>query len=234
MTISNDIGTTYSEGLSESLTQRLRLPAYSTKQTAQLCEITSQTVSRWFHSYHPVFGFDPKERRARLSYLQLIETAVVARFRRFGLSLQKIRVAHEYLQNQFKAEYPFAQLKLKTDGAHIIKDLDETEIHQKQLIVADENGQTVWATIIEDRLHQFDYDFNLAIRWHPIGRDSRVIIDPQLSFGASTVADKGIATWAIMERVRIGETSEEIADDFDLEVEDVEAVMRFEDQLAAA
>ncbi len=181
-----------------------------------------------------MFGVNPKQKGARLSYLHLIETSVAAAFRALGVSLQRIRSAHEYLQHRFSAEFPFAQLKLKTDGAHVIKEFNDPEITRKSIIIADAEGQTAWKKLIAEKLMQFDFDDRIAIRWYPNGRNSRVVVDPQFSFGSPTIVGKGIATWAIQERVEIGETHQEIADDFGLGIDEVEAAIAFHQELALA
>jgi hypothetical protein len=58
--------------------------------------VHANTVAAWHKIEQSVLS--PKEKRARLSYLQLIELAVVAGFRKAKFSLPEIRAAREYLQ----------------------------------------------------------------------------------------------------------------------------------------
>jgi len=68
--------------------------------------------------------------------------AFASSFRSLGVSLQRIRRAHDYLASVFKVEYPFAQLELKTDGLHIIKELEASEERKSTgMILADRAGQ---------------------------------------------------------------------------------------------
>ena len=75
---------------SEPWRPRLYLPAYAVKDAARYAGTSPRTVAYW---HYGGAGLGPalpgKERRKPLSYLQLIEVAVVATFRDLGVSLQQ-------------------------------------------------------------------------------------------------------------------------------------------------
>lgn len=164
-----------------------------------------------------------------MSYLQLIEVAVVSSFRKAGLRLKKIQSAREYLSKQLEAEFPFAAYRFKTDGKELWMDYAQIEASagDKTLLAASRGGQLAWTDII-GRLHEFDYesDRGSAIRWHVAGRDRNIIIDPRIQFGAPSV--EGVATWAFKGRWEAGEELDDIADDFGVSNSDVLAALRFE------
>ena len=199
-----------------------------------LAEAHPHTVSRWFRGQQPVF--EPgKQLRAALSYHQLVEVAFVASFRLVGLSLQRIRKAHEYLAKMFHVEYPFAQLELKTDGVHILKELEDREDHHaRKLVVADRAGQEAWPEVIAERIAQFEYEFGLALRWHPRGSGVPIIVDPRISFGAPIVESAGVATWVLRERYESGESLRELEDDFSVPARELKAALEFEGVRLAA
>ncbi len=210
---------------------RLFVPNYKIREAARYARLSPQTVAKW----HTKPGanrrstLSTKEKGAALSYLQLIEVAVVSSFRKAGVSLKKIKAAREYLAKQLEAEFPFASYKFKTDGKELWMDYAQFEAAagDKTLLAASKGGQLAWSDII-GRLHEFDYenDHGLAIRWHVAGRDENVIIDPRIQFGAPSV--EGVATWAFKGRWEAGEELDEIADDFGVANSDVLAALRFE------
>jgi uncharacterized protein (DUF433 family) len=210
---------------------RLYVPNYRIGEAARYASLSPQTVAKW----HTKPGanrrstLSTKEKGAALSYLQLIEVAVVSSFRKAGLSLKKIQAAREYLSKQLEAEFPFAAYRFKTDGKELWLDYAQIEADagDKTLLAASRGGQLAWTSII-GRLHEFDYenDRGLAIRWHVAGRDSNVIIDPRIQFGAPSV--EGVATWAFKGRWEAGEELDDIADDFGVANFDVLAALRFE------
>jgi hypothetical protein len=74
-----------------------------------------------------------REKRAALNYMQLIEVAVVAAFRKAGVSLKRIRAAREYAAFQLKSEFPFAEYRFKENAKHLY--LDSTQIDLKEATV---------------------------------------------------------------------------------------------------
>lgn len=210
---------------------RLYVPNYRIREAARYAHLSTQTVAKW----HGAPGgnrkatLSTKEKGAALSYLQLIEVAVVASFRKSGVRLKKIQAAREYLSKQLEAEFPFASYRFKTDGKELWMDYAQFEANagDKTLLAASNGGQLAWGDII-GRLQEFDYenDGGLAIRWHVAGRDENVIIDPKLQFGAPSV--EGVATWAFKGRWDAGEDVDDIADDFGVSNSDVLAALRFE------
>jgi uncharacterized protein (DUF433 family) len=108
--------------------------------------------------------------------------------------------------------------------------LDLVDIDQdaelNRLIVADQNGQLGWEKLVSERFVQFDYIGGLALIWHVAGRESPVIIDPRIAFGAPTI--RGIATWVIKGRWEARETKEDIKDDFGLTDKEIEWALKFE------
>lgn len=216
-----------------SLHRRLYLPAYTTQEAAHLAGTTAQTVTRWCVGYtargrrHPSV-VTPKPPWQPLSYLELVEVAFVGTCRDLLMPLQRIRKAHEYLAKVFSEEYPFATLRLKADGRHILKAFEQAEEEPMSMVVTDQAGQLVWAPQIETRLEQFDWDYGLALPWFPRGKDIRILLDPRISFGAPIVEAGGVATAVLRERYEGGETVPEIADDFVIASQDVLTALRFE------
>lgn len=215
--------------------RRLYLPAYSVSVAARYAQAQPGTVSYWHYSTSKIGPALPgKAKGAPLSYYQLVEVAFVATFRRLGIPLQRIRRAREYAAQTLEAEFPFAQYRWKTEGANLLLELKEVEPETKldALIIANSAGQTAWTPMVSDRFLEFDYENGIAIKWHVAGRESPVLIDPRISYGAPMV--KGVPTWALKGRSLAGEPDNEIAEDFGLELNDLRAALTFEGVLDAA
>ncbi len=216
--------------------RRLYLPAYSFAEAARLVGTSAPTISRWYRGYevpgHRMKPVLPAERTGPLSYLELVEVAFVADFRRAGVTLERLRQAHEYCRLMFKSEHPFAQHSFKTDGVHVLAQFMEHQggrsTRAKFLIAADQGGQLVWSPAMQQRLDQFDYEQNIALRWHPRGRSNIILIDPRIAFGAPIIGETGVATWVVKGRYEAGESLQEIEDDFDVPQPQLEAALKFE------
>jgi uncharacterized protein (DUF433 family) len=197
--------------------RRLYLPSYRITEAARYIQESPQVIANWHYRETELGVVLPgKEHGKPLSYLQLIEVAVVSIFRKLGVPLPNIRKARQYLAQNFASEYPFAEYRFKTEGFHILLDFQQFEKDENlRLIVADKGGQLAWEQIMEDRLLEFDYEHDLALKWHVAGRKSSVVIDPRIAFGAPTVT--GLPTWILKGRYQAGESIEDIKDDFQLD-----------------
>jgi uncharacterized protein (DUF433 family) len=214
---------------SEPWRHRLIIPNYKIADAAKYADVTAQTVAHW-HSNEKTNRSKLSARavRAELSYMQLIEVAVVSSFRKAGVTLSRIYEAREYIKSQLRSEYPFAQYKFKSDGKHILMDYEQFDPKsgKGKLLVANQGGQLAWSEIL-DRLQQFEYEKDgIALLWHIGGRESQITIDPRVSFGAPAI--KGVATWAIAGRWSAGDDVAEIAADFGLPRSAVIAALKFE------
>lgn len=212
----------------EAWRRRLYLPHYQVREAARYARITPQTVVQWQKGgAGPALA--PREERIALSYLQLIEVAVVAALRGAGVAMRRVRDTREYLSKTLKSEFPFAEYRFKTDGRRLFVDFAQIVGPKKgrgKLLRPDQGGQLAWEAVI-GRLQEFEYEHKgIVIRWHVGGPKSAVTIDPRVSFGAPMV--NGIPTWAVKGRWAIGESPDEISDDFGLRKVEVLDALRFE------
>lgn len=209
--------------------RRLYLPAYAVADAARYAGSSPLGVTSWQRRRaHPIAAVSRRAGGERLSYLELVEVAVAAAFGRAGVHVTRTATAHAYLSQILRDEYPFARVQAWTEGPRILMDLREIDgtAELDKLVLTDAREQIAWNPIVSECFARFDYERDLALRWHVEGRQSPVIIDPRVSFGAPAVA--GVPTWTVAARLRAGETSREIADDFDLSEEQVTAALRFE------
>lgn len=212
---------------------RLRIPNYRVSEVARYARVSSQTIYNW----HSNAGENPlltqkESGQAALSYLQMIEIAVVAAFRKMGVPLRNIHEAKEYAQKQLRTDFPFADLKFKTDGKKLLMNynqIDKKHGDGKLLELNNKSqGQLAWSDILDSKLREFEYDKKegIVLRWQVGGENSPIVIDPRISFGAPAV--KGTPTWVLKGRWEAGETVEEISEDFGLNEELVIQGLDFE------
>lgn len=219
--------TLVSERLDQPWRRRLVLPAYQIREVADYAQISPQTVVAW-HKIEAAL-LREREERAALSYMQLIEVAVVAAFRKADVPMKNIRKARAWAAHKLKSEYPFAEYKFKENAKGLYLDSQQVDLKENTVIRADAEGQLEWASII-GRLNEFEYEDNgIVLQWHVAGKGSPIIIDPRISFGAPAI--RGIPTWVLRGRYDAGESDTDIADDFDLKKEDVREALKFEGAL---
>lgn len=208
---------------------RLKLPVYRVADAARYADVSGGTIRNWHKLTNKPVVLSRKEPGEALSYLQLIELAVVAAARKSGVGLAAIRRAREYCSQKLSSEFPFAEYRFKTDGKELWLDFAEIvgEDGSGTVLGASKHGQLGWSDII-GRLREFEYDrsYGLATKWFVAGRDSEIVIDPRVSFGAPSI--DGIPTRLIKQRSDAGEPVSYIADDFDIPHPHVIEALRFE------
>lgn len=210
---------------------RLSIPSYRIGEAASYAKVSPQTVAAW-HKSQSKFAKSVLGERTKgegLSFLQLIEVAVVAEMRRSGVKLTEIRQARDYLIEKTGFEFPFAQLKFKTDGADILGEVEGPlgETLTDRLLAFNHRGQLVWSEFLSSRLKTFNYDERgSVITWKVAGEDKDIEIDPTLAFGAPQV--DGVKTSLIKTRFSIGEEVDEISEDYSITNEQVVEALLFE------
>lgn len=220
---------------------------YSYAEAARIIGIPPAKLRRWARDYEYQIHAQRRDRRPLvvryfnpedqvLSFLELIELLFVSMFRHEGLSLNAIRNAADTAARWFSTDYPFAIKQFRTDGRSIFATL-ANEAKNGEFMAELSKGQLVFPTIIEPFLRKIDYSGNdLANAFWPLGRDKRVVLDPERAFGKPIDAESGIPTDTLYRAFKAeGENSiDRIAKWYEVPVAAVEAAIAFERSLIAA
>jgi uncharacterized protein (DUF433 family) len=211
---------------------------YSLGEAARLTGASPQNARRWFlgyaapgHRMLPVFGNQERSEPPRLSFLELIELAVVARFRSSAgsppIPLERLRAAHRFARQELGVEYPFANRKLLVEGGHVLYEFERQHPGTGRLVL-DLHGQRVLPGVVLDELQQMDFDDHsgLVLRWFPWGREAPVVLDPEHGGGRPVIRGTNVRAEVIRARFNSGESVQELAEDFDIGVPAVEAALR--------
>jgi uncharacterized protein (DUF433 family) len=221
------------------------VPAYTIVDAAHYLNIPHNTIRSWVFGrdykladgtqrrYHPVIKL-PNEKSQLLSFFNLVEAHVLRALRaRHSIDLPKIRRALKFVQDKYHWQRPLIQQQFKTDGVSLFID------HLGQLVDASESGQVVIDDVM-DHLNRIEWEGSFAVRLFPFTRTSTVdapktvFIDPRYSFGRPILKDCYVATAAIAERYKAGESIEELADDYGCTKLEIEEGIRCELRLAIA
>jgi uncharacterized protein (DUF433 family) len=208
--------------------RRLYIPNYQIGEAARYARVSPKTVAEWHKAGTARQTLSHREKRAELSYMQLIELAVVAAFRKAGIPLKGIRATREYVSNEFQSEFPFAEYRFKSDGKRLLMDYQQVAgaKGRGKLLRPDQGGQLAWEEIL-GRLQEFEYERRgIVVRWHLAGPNSLIVIDPRIAFGAPAV--RGTPTWIVKSRWQAGESVDDISDDFGLKEETTLEALKFE------
>jgi uncharacterized protein (DUF433 family) len=186
---------------------------------------------RGFRSWpcDPAPSYAASTRRGGVSFVDLVEVIAIGELKRFSFSLSRIRKFVLNCQEIFETPRPLATLKFKVGGREVFVR------HGPVLLeVGARKGMQAWDEVLSPFLDDLDYAYDLAVRWWPMGRANRIVVDPDYGFGLPVVEGSGVKTEIIMERFRAGDLEEDIADDFNLDKLEVQRALQFESRLLSA
>ncbi len=213
--------------------------AYTAAQAARLARTSPGTIHNWMLGYETetysmpaVLG--PKEapgnERFTVSFLELAELIIVAKYRKWKIDLAVIRDAHQFALREWHLPYPFATLNMLTLGGHVLARYQREAQLDMKLVVMDKPEQYVLPGIVQEQVERFDFDNDsrdpFAERWYPYGKSVPIVVDPHYGGGMMTIRGRGITVEALKRRAAAGETYESIAGDYDLKVPLVREVLQ--------
>ena len=171
-----------------------------------------------------------------LSFLELMELRVVKAFIDKGVSLQRVRTAGRLATEDFETRHPFASRRVFTDGRNIFAELTRgvdtpdvvelTPSHHLQI----QSGHLV-SPFLEEIA--FSEETSMAQRWWPLSRNTPVVLDPDVCFGAPVIDNTGVRTEIAAGMVK-ATSVEATADAYGLNAKEVHAAVKFENYLLAA
>lgn len=209
-------------------------PIYSYSEADRLARVSRGTSRRWIEGYsyvgregervaQPPVTPDRPVAGDGVSFTDLIEVAAIGQFKQLGFSLRRIRTIVEAAQQEFGVTHPLSMLEFKTDGRDVFVKHD-TLLHD----VLRNQAQLAWDEILSPFLETLDYRDAIAYRWWPLGKSRPVMIDPEYGFGQPVVADSGIRTETLRERIEAGDSYDQIAHDFNVRRGDIESAVQYE------
>lgn len=169
-------------------------------------------------------------RDRHFGFLTLVELFTIAELRQRNVSIAAIRQARDELAVRFKTDHPFALGGLLCSGKKLLKEMGDGV-----LLELGARGQTAFEKILEPFCARLDFDdvTSLARRFHPLGKEIPIVVDPRHAFGRPVIDGTNVTTEAIVSLVRGGEAVEDIADSLAISVEAVKAAKSFEFNKAA-
>jgi len=165
-----------------------------------------------------------------------MEIHFIQMFRSEGVEFQTIRKASEAAARKFNAKYPFSVKRFDTDGKTVFATLKAQET--KGVLVEDlERGQYVLRAIVRPFFRKLEYGKSdqQVIRFWPLFKRGRIVLDPTRRFGQPIDAETGVSTRAIHDAVLAGggQKPAVVARWLNIPPAAVTAAVKFEKSLAA-
>jgi uncharacterized protein (DUF433 family) len=213
---------------------------YATGEVAKLAHIEPDRLRRWIYGY----GYRPRGKELRhskplvqrpedrtLTFLDLVEVCFVKAFLDAGVTMPVVRTVQVDAAREFATSHPFSSKRFETDGRTIVERHRDAAGVERLLDLR--RRQFLSPAVFNPLLKSIDYSSvtNEAQRWWPMGRGRLVVIDPAYSFGAAMVSNSRVPTRALFGAHLAGESPEDIAEWFGVDVDEVRAAIEFEESL---
>lgn len=215
-------------------------PAYTLAEAARYLKVAPATLRSWcvgrpYPKGSGVAHSSPLIHLAKnppptLSFWNLIEAHVLRSLRTdHGVSMDALRRSIRYAQQSLKIDRLLLRPELCTDAGKLLLE------HYGQLIELSASGQIAMRRLFSEHLARVQWDeWKFPVRLYPFASSEvfagakPISIDAHVAFGRPILVDKGVTTSAIAERIDAGETPEELAQDYDLTVNQVEEAVLYE------
>jgi len=206
---------------------RFDVPLLTAAEAGHHLEISASTVADW-KKRELVHSLNAETRGApTLPLAGMAEAQVLRGFRLSGLSGVEIDRVTRTLRSEL-GDYALIKERLAHDGASIFRDVARQVDNPQWVRVRD--GQRVLPKVIDDHLQYLEwaedgYPIRLRLRSYA-NKHAEVIIDPRFSGGKPVFERTKVRPKDVMRQFLTGEDPADIADDYDLTVDEVYAAIR--------
>jgi len=168
-----------------------------------------------------------------ITFVELMELHFIKLFRGEGVSMQTIRRASAAATAKFSTSYPFSVKRFDTDGRTIFATMMKDE--SDTVLVEDlKSCQYVFDQIVKPFFRKLEFRGTQdVVRFWPMEKKGRVVLDPERKFGKPIDAASGVPTKAIYDAVFAGggQSPRDVARWLDIPIQAVEAAVAFENSL---
>jgi len=211
---------------------------YTPSEAGRLIGVRAPKLTRWLHGhmvngewYEPLWRpqIDLGDDKVYLSFRDLLEARVVARFIAEGLSPQKVRLAIGLAQ-EVVGDRPLSTSWLKTDGRGVFLKVVRDTGGEPELMNLF-SKQYVFNAVVDQSLRDIEFDGPLPNIWWPLGKRSGVLIDPQRSFGQPIERATSIPVMSLSNAVAAEGSAEAAAKAWGVPILAVKRAVRFQQQM---
>ncbi|MCE2717780.1 MAG: DUF433 domain-containing protein [Dolichospermum sp.] len=212
------------------------IPIYSISDAAKYLRIPVGTIRSWTVSISNGSNFskpliltqDIKPKL--LSFTNLVEIHVLRAIRKHHqMQRDKVRIALDYIQEKFQVLHPLASEKFSINGVDLFIE------RYASLFNASEDWRTDLKSSFNTHFQRIEFDKNgFAMKLFPFTASQEennpriVVIDPRIAFGRLVIAETGIPTIVLAQRLKAGESIQDLAYDYKCDRLKIEEAIRCE------
>jgi uncharacterized protein (DUF433 family) len=228
-------------GVAQARHDRRENPVYSVEEAADYLGIPVNTLYAWTlgrrkpkhpGEYYPaVLKFvDPKSRR--LSFFDLVEAHILRSAIEKNIPLQQIKRGLTFVRDSYPQHpRPLLTLDFRSDGKYLLIGgmLGSKEKDREAMVNASRHGQLEITPVIEEYLQLLGWDTSGTPDTIFPKTGGRVVsITSGIISGRPAIEGTRIPTSIVAQRFRAGESPEELAVDYKISREAIEAAIKYE------
>ncbi|WP_052703514.1 DUF433 domain-containing protein [Microbacterium sp. SA39] len=215
-------------------TSMLDRAIYSYSDVDRLVGLHTGTAKRWLDGYSRAGRFyEPILRESTtgseaVTWGEMVEARLLAEFRSRDVTVQSLRPAIEQLREEF-GRYPLALARpfLDVEGRELVRVVQErVGLGRSLQLVVVRNGQSILTAATERFSEAVQYVAGAAGTIRPDPRTPFVVMDPTRTFGQPAI--RNVRTEIIAGDYSAGSSRDELADLYDLSLDQVDEALRFE------
>lgn len=199
---------------------------YDVVEAAHLLDVHPDRVVRWSTATSSRPALVAPSLAPLFSFRDLISLLVVSKLRARGIGAPVIAGGIRTLADRLQTERPLARQELRDNLATAGRDFFARLSSAEEWEDVGRGGQRAFQEVVEPALRHVEYgDDRFAAVWRP----SRGIwLNPRVQAGAACIERTRVPTATILRIAEAGDDPEDIAEDYELDVADVLAALRFE------
>ena len=209
---------------------------YSVADASKILRVPESTLRWWIEggtkrgvTYPPVVRPAPTG-DFTLTWAEFVETGLLCQYRReLHVRLHEIRAFIDRLREEEGHQHPLARRRPWVgEGSHLLLEIQErSQLPGELWLIAPANNQLVLTDPAASFLRKVEWEDGWPIAWRPHQDEaSPVRCLPVRRFGRPSI--EGISTEAIVEHLEGGEDEKEVAEQFGLELAEVQWAQAYE------
>lgn len=204
-------------------------PLLTPKDVARHLDIPESTIYYWLSEKaagEPLVHRVPSEKRGwpSVPFVAVVEAYVLRSLRDLGLTKSSIRETAATVRQTFDTPFALATKRITTDGIDIFIQ------HADDDLARASDGQRPIREVIGSYLHYIEWDeadgMASRLRLRQYSDIAPVIIDPRFGWGAPVVESTKVPVDDVLNLWLAGETLEDVAYEYGMKREQVEAICR--------
>ncbi|MBM7769943.1 uncharacterized protein (DUF433 family) [Actinokineospora baliensis] len=217
------------------MVDKFRDPMLTPREVARHLVIPPTTVYHWLSEKAngaPLVHHVAPEKRGRPSvpFVAVVEAYVLRSLRSLGLSMPKIKDAAAEVRRVIDSPYALATHKITTDGVDVFVHYADDDLARAG------DNQRPFRDVIEGYLRYIEWDvedgFASSLRLRQYPDVAPVVLDPRFGWGAPIVRSAKVPVKTVVDLWRAGESFTDVAYEYGLTTEQVEAICRVYDGAA--